>query len=108
MGPNKEAGVDQRLVTEEPMYMVLNLGISENFGAVHFVGLQKLWPVQMEVDYVRVYQDPKKKNIGCDPADRPTASYISRFPEAYSNANITTFDQVPNKKRPKNSLVDQC
>lgn len=34
MGPNKEAGVDQRLVTEEPMYMVLNLGISENFGAV--------------------------------------------------------------------------
>ncbi|EAL19980.1 hypothetical protein CNBF3070 [Cryptococcus deneoformans B-3501A] len=94
MGPNKEAGVDQRLVTEEPMYMVLNLGISENFGAVHFVGLQKLWPVQMEVDYVRVYQDPKKKNIGCDPADRPTASYISRFPEAYSNANIVSITLV--------------
>ncbi|KAL0247765.1 hypothetical protein I308_103843 [Cryptococcus tetragattii IND107] len=108
MGPNEEAGVNQRPVTEEPMYMILNLGISENFGAVHFAGLEKLWPVQMEVDYVRVYQDPKKKNVGCDPVDRPTASYIARFPEAYSNSNITTFDQVPNKKRPKNRLVDQC
>lgn len=62
MGSNKEAEVDQRPVTEEPMYMVLNLGISQNFGAVQwakpldvktmtdiaisFVGLQKLWPVQ--------------------------------------------------------------
>lgn len=62
MGPNEEAGVSQRPVTEEPMYMVLNLGISENFGAVQwakvldmktmadiatsFVGLEKLWPVQ--------------------------------------------------------------
>lgn len=34
MGSNKEAEVDQRPVTEEPMYMVLNLGISQNFGAV--------------------------------------------------------------------------
>lgn len=34
MGPNEEAGVNQRPVTEEPMYMILNLGISENFGAV--------------------------------------------------------------------------
>lgn len=62
MGPNEGAGVSQRPVTEEPMYMVLNLGISENFGAVQwakvldmkmmadiaisFAGLEKLWPVQ--------------------------------------------------------------
>lgn len=62
MGPNEEAGVSQRPVTEEPMYMVLNLGISENFGALQcakvldmkmmadiatsFAGLEKLWPVQ--------------------------------------------------------------
>jgi hypothetical protein len=34
MGPNTEAGVGQRLVSEEPMYLIMNLGISENFGAV--------------------------------------------------------------------------
>lgn len=34
MGPNAEAGVGQRLVSEEPMYLIMNLGISENFGAV--------------------------------------------------------------------------
>nr|XP_019049754.1 hypothetical protein I302_00173 [Kwoniella bestiolae CBS 10118]OCF28684.1 hypothetical protein I302_00173 [Kwoniella bestiolae CBS 10118] len=34
MGPNADAGVGQRLVSEEPMYLIINLGISENFGAV--------------------------------------------------------------------------
>ncbi|WVO15331.1 hypothetical protein L204_102987 [Cryptococcus depauperatus] len=108
MGPNEEVQVGQRLVSEEPMYIILNLGISENFGAVDFHGLDEMWPVTMEVDYVRVYQDPNNRNIGCDPKDRPTSSYIARYPEAYSNPNITTFDQVPNRKLPKNRLVDRC
>jgi hypothetical protein len=34
MAPNAEAGVGQRPVSEEPMYLIMNLGISENFGAV--------------------------------------------------------------------------
>ncbi|WVQ81378.1 hypothetical protein IAT38_003502 [Cryptococcus sp. DSM 104549] len=108
MGPNSEAQVGQRVVSEEPMYIIFNLGISENFGAVDFHNLDKLWPATMEVDYVRVYQDPKAHNIGCNPPDRPTASYIARYPEAYSNPNITTFDEVPNGILPKNKLVDTC
>jgi beta-glucanase (GH16 family) len=34
MGPNAQAMVGQRLISEEPMYIIINLGISENFGAV--------------------------------------------------------------------------
>ena len=34
MAPNSDAGVGQRLVSEEPMYLILNLGLSENFGAI--------------------------------------------------------------------------
>jgi beta-glucanase (GH16 family) len=34
MGPNSRAQVGQRLVSVEPMYIIINLGLSENFGAV--------------------------------------------------------------------------
>lgn len=34
MGPNQQARIGQRLISEEPMYILINLGISENFGAV--------------------------------------------------------------------------
>lgn len=34
MGPNAQAGVSQRPVPMEPMYLIMNLGISENFGPV--------------------------------------------------------------------------
>lgn len=44
----------------------------------------------MHVNYVRVYQDPKKKNIGCDPADYPTAKYIDNLGPAYWNPNIVS------------------
>ncbi|WVQ73658.1 hypothetical protein IAR50_003238 [Cryptococcus sp. DSM 104548] len=108
MGPDEEAEVGQRIVSDEPMYIILNFGISENFGAIHYVGLDPLWPIDMEVDYVRVYQDPRKRNIGCDPADRPTAAYIAQFPEAYSDPNITVFKDVPGAVQPKNRLVDEC
>lgn len=45
----------------------------------------------MNIDYVRVYQDPTKINIGCDPEDMPTASYIARYPDAYHNPNIVRY-----------------
>lgn len=45
MGPNSEAQVGQRDVPTEPMYIIINLGISENFGAVDYIDLYKQWPV---------------------------------------------------------------
>jgi hypothetical protein len=41
-------------------------------------GLTPLFPVAMHVDYVRLYQDPNKRNIGCDPKEYPTADYIAK------------------------------
>lgn len=37
MAPNAQTEIGQRLVSEEPMYLIINLGISENFGAVEWV-----------------------------------------------------------------------
>lgn len=60
---------------------------------VDFANLQ--WPAQMLVDYVRVYQRPEGR-IGCDPPDRPTAAYIARHNEAYTNPNLTTWAAAGN------------
>jgi hypothetical protein len=76
------------------VYIIINLAISEAFGAIDYKNLKDLYPVHMYVDYVRVYQDPSKKNVGCDPDTMPTASYIARYPEAYSNYNLTIWEQV--------------
>lgn len=47
----------------------MNLGISHNFGKIDFASLR--FPFKMSVDYIRVYQDPKNINIGCDPEGFP-------------------------------------
>ena len=58
------------------MYIIANLGMSSNFG---FVDLDHLtFPTTMKVDWIRVYQDPSKKNIGCDPSGFPTQAYIEQ------------------------------
>ena len=56
--------------------MILNLGMSESFGEVELTRLR--FPVVMEVDYIRVYQKKGRINVGCDPEDFPTASYIEQ------------------------------
>lgn len=43
--------------------------------------LAELWPVHMHVDYVRVYQDPALKNIGCDPDE------VNDYDSALSDCN---------------------
>jgi len=56
--------------------MIINLGISPNFGAIDFEHLT--FPTVMSVDYVRVYQRPEDVNTGCDPDNFPTQSYINK------------------------------
>ena len=85
----------------------------------------------MRVDYVRVYQKPGEKNIGCDPPDFPTAAYINecvsiyykifnkyglvliheisyRYIEAYTNPNLTTWVDDYGQTNPKNSFLGEC
>jgi beta-glucanase (GH16 family) len=57
-------------------YIIINLGMSPGFGDIDFAHLT--FPATMKVDWIRVYQLPGAKNIGCDPPDFPTAAYINR------------------------------
>lgn len=83
----------------------MNLGMSPNFAyGVDFSTLQ--YPATMLVDYVRVYQPSGAHNVGCDPEDRPTMTYINAYPEAYSNYNFTLWGSPQyNQTQPKNSLL---
>ncbi|KAF9479722.1 glycoside hydrolase family 16 protein [Pholiota conissans] len=98
--------ISQRPIPQEPMYLIINLGISENFGDVDFTHL--VFPTTMRVDYIRVYQAADKLNIGCDPKDFPTQAYIEQYIEAYTNPNLTTWVDDFKQPFPKNSYLGQC
>ncbi|KAK4685409.1 beta-glucan synthesis-associated protein KRE6, partial [Tremellales sp. Uapishka_1] len=104
IGPNVNTQIGQRLIPEEPMAMIINFGMSNNFQTVDFSNLD--FPNHMLVDYIRVYQRSDGK-IGCDPADHPTADYIAAHANAYNNANLTTWEAA-GYTMPKNSLIDTC
>jgi len=108
--------ISQRPIPDEPMYIIANLGLSENFGPV---SPNLVFPTWMLVDYIRVYQDPKDINVGCEPPGYPTQDYINRHIEAYTNHNLTTWkDYVLNFTDravpadsfgfPPNNLTDAC
>ena len=69
-------------------YLIVNLGISKGFG---FIDPTLTFPTKLRVDWIRVYEDPDAKNIGCDPPDFPTKAYIDEYMEAYTNPNLTTW-----------------
>ncbi|GAA5992715.1 hypothetical protein JCM10908_006895 [Rhodotorula pacifica] len=105
MGANAAANISNRQVTGEPLYILLNLGMSSNFGYVDLDNL--VFPSKMRVDYVRVYQPEGWQNIGCDPPEYPTADYIKRNPEFYYNPNITVLADA-GRTLPRNSWVNPC
>jgi hypothetical protein len=84
----------------------MNLGMSPNFAyGVDFSTLQ--YPATMLIDYVRVYQPSDAHNVGCDPSDRPTMTYISTYSEAYTNYNLTLWGSPQfNQTEPKNGLLN--
>ncbi|KAI0674191.1 beta-glucan synthesis-associated [Trametes maxima] len=113
MGPDKGTDgsqVSQRLVPEEPMSIVLNLGISKNWQTIDLSTM--VFPAIMQIDYVRVYQRKGHTNIGCDPEDYPTKKYIDDHPVAYSNPNLTYWSQPDpvgaGFSWPKNSAYNGC
>ncbi|CAK5265555.1 unnamed protein product [Mycena citricolor] len=105
VGPNAQTQVSARPITDEPLYILMNLAISHNFA---FIDPKLKFPAKMRVDWVRVYQHPDKINIGCDPKDRPTQSYINTYIEAYTNPNLTTWVDDFKQVIPKNNLTSQC
>ncbi|WVO14990.1 hypothetical protein L204_102633 [Cryptococcus depauperatus] len=102
---NPRTAIGRRIIPEEPMAMIINLHMSNNFQAVNFANL--IWPNYFRIDYVRVYQRPDQISVTCDPKDYPTADYINRHPEVYSNANLTTWAQA-GYTFPKSSAKGEC
>ncbi|KZW00870.1 glycoside hydrolase family 16 protein, partial [Exidia glandulosa HHB12029] len=108
MAPDLTAGVGQRLVSPEPMAIILNLGVSESFQPVQRDLMT--FPAEFLIDYVRVYQRKGSNpdtSIGCDPPDYPTSDYISRHINAYTNPNLTDWASA-GYSFPRNSLRDGC
>lgn len=98
--------ISDRPIAQEPMYLIMNLGMSPNFANVDFTDLT--FPAVMEVDWIRVYQPKHAINVGCDPKDFPTASYINEYIEAYTNPNLTTWTGEFGQPFPKNRFLGQC
>lgn len=117
IGPDPLSQIGSRIVPNEPMYILLNLGISSTFGELDPKKL--VLPVKMLVDWVRVYQPVGTTiNTNCSPANYPTAQYIQDHLAAYTNPNLTTWIQYqqaigdsngnPKTGFPKNRLLDTC
>ncbi|KAF9239885.1 glycoside hydrolase family 16 protein [Melanogaster broomeanus] len=92
IGPDAIAQISARLIPEEPMYIIFNLGLAPSFQQQDFVHLQL--PSSMYIDYVRVYQREGLQNgLTCDPPNYPTSAYINSHLNTYSNPNIRTWEQ---------------
>ncbi|KAF8314471.1 beta-glucan synthesis-associated [Clavulina sp. PMI_390] len=103
-GPDETVNISRRLISEEPMSIVLNLAVSTSFQPVDSAAFQL--PAELRFDYVRVYQ---RKGLSddyrsCDPPGYPTADYINQHPNVYNNAQLLTWASAGGTK-PKNSLV---
>jgi len=85
IGPN--GNIQARHVSEEPMSMILNLGISESWTQILYGDLK--FPTTMHIDYVRIYQKPGETLLTCDPPGYPTTEYIKNHPLPYNNPNVT-------------------
>jgi hypothetical protein len=105
--------------------------MSKNFGAIDFEHLT--FPNHMRIDYIRVYQDTRHINIGCDPEGYPTLDYINKSVktyhtindntdrdllsppfclcshiQAYTNPNLTSWRGDYGRPFPKNSFIKSC
>lgn len=101
--PNGNVG--QRIISEEPMSMILNLGYSAAWTQIDQAGL--VFPTIMHVDYVRIYQKEGEESITCDPPGYPTTDYIANHPAAYNNYNFTMWNET-GYPWPTNKLSDGC
>ena len=88
IGPNGNIG--QRVIPDEPMAMVINLGMSSSFANLNWTGLGEVIPATMRIDYIRIYQD-SKGILGCDPPGYPTTDYIANHPKAYRDRDKTLW-----------------
>lgn len=85
IGPN--GNVQARQISEEPMSLILNLGISNSWTWIDWEHLT--FPTVMRIDYVRWYQKKGESMVTCDPPGFETTKYIKDHIKAYTNYNLT-------------------
>lgn len=100
LAPNGNIG--WRRISKEPMSVVVNLGISQNWAYIDFPSIK--FPATFEIDYVRIYQPNDSISITCDPEDYPTVDYIDAHPKAYNIWNYTLWNQT-GYSTPRNNLT---
>ena len=98
--PNGNIG--WRFLSKEPMSMIFNLGISNNWAYIDWPSLT--FPTTFRIDYVRIYQPKDAINVGCDPDKFPTYDYIQQHLNVYTNPNLTTFEEG-GYEFPKHKLI---
>lgn len=97
--------IDWRRISKEPMSIIMNLGISNNWAYIDWQSIY--FPVTMSIDYVRLYQPSDAVSLTCDPENYPTYDYIQDHLVAYSNPNLTSWE-LAGFSYPKNSLTGNC
>lgn len=97
--------VGWRRISKEPMSIIMNLGISNNWAYIDWQSIY--FPVTMSIDYVRLYQPADSVSVTCDPIDYPTYDYIQSHKNVYYNANLTSWNDA-GYKTPKNILTGDC
>ncbi|KAJ7505511.1 glycoside hydrolase family 16 protein [Mycena galericulata] len=103
-GPDSTAEISQRLIPEEPMYLILNLGMSPGFQHQDFMHMT--FPNKMYIEYIRVYQrEGVSEGATCNPSKYPTSEYINNHLVAYNNPNLTVWADA-NFTFPTNSLYE--
>jgi beta-glucanase (GH16 family) len=85
LGPN--GNIQARQISQEPMSVVLNLGMSNSWTWINWAEL--VFPTVLRVDYVRWYQKKGEKLVTCDPPGFETTQYIKEHIHAYTNPNLT-------------------
>ncbi|KAF8222139.1 glycoside hydrolase family 16 protein, partial [Tricholoma matsutake] len=106
MAADERVQISSRPIPQEPLYIIINLGMSTNFGDVDLAHLT--FPTILRVDWIRVYQPQDAINIGCDPKEFPTQTYINKYIRAYTDANLTTWRDDFRQPFPKNRFLGQC
>ncbi|KAH3900902.1 SKN1/KRE6 family beta-glucan synthesis-associated protein SCDLUD_002362 [Saccharomycodes ludwigii] len=101
--PNGNIG--WRRITKEPMSIILNLGISNNWAYIDWQSIY--FPVTLSIDYVRIYQPNDSISITCDPEDYPTYDYIQDHLSVYTDVNLTSWEGA-GYTFPKNILTGNC
>lgn len=76
--------IGQRLISLEPMYLIINLAMANKTWAAVSPSLKL--PAVMSVDHVRVWQRPGALNVGCDPPGFATSDWIACHADDYLSA----------------------